>query len=80
MPSIFAHIVISNTEIESDRIFSDMRNQFRGLFEITSLKSERTGKRIEGFTYYSFYVHSNQKDSPIVLSILKELGFQAKYI
>lgn len=80
MSVIFASIVISESEIESDRIFSDKRNSFRGLFDIVNLKSERTGKRIDGFTYYSFCVHADQKDAPVVFSILRELEFSVKYV
>lgn len=80
MPTVFASIVISNTDRECGRIFSEKRNQFRGLFDIFDLKVERTGDWKEGFTYYTFVVKVDKKDAPVVLSILRELEFKTKYI
>jgi len=47
MSVIFASIVISESEIESDRIFSDKRNSFRGLFDIVNLISEHSFTKAE---------------------------------
>lgn len=80
MSTIYAEFYVTATELECARIFSEKRNQFRGLFDITSVKCDKTGTRREVFTKYSFYVHSNQKDAPTILSILKELDFIAKYV
>lgn len=82
MVKVFATITIYEDARESDRIFSDKRNSFRGLFDIVNLKSERTGIWYDknGYTYFSFYVNCERKDSPVVFSILRELGFLVKYV
>lgn len=80
MSTIYAEISLTGSELECDRIFSEKRNQFRGLFDITSVKCDKTGTRREVFAKYSFYVHSNQKDAPTIRSILKELDFITKYV
>jgi hypothetical protein len=80
MSKISATITIQNSEKECDRIFSDKRNLFRGLFDIADLKSERKGKWNEGISTYSFTVNCHKNDAPVVLSILKEFGFTTKYV
>lgn len=80
MSKVFANINLEGSVSDCDRAFSDKRNQFRGLFDISCVSSDRKGDHWKGNTQYQFFVESDKKDAPVVLSILKELGFKTMYV
>lgn len=79
MPTIRACIEIEGPTFECDRKFADKRNQLRGLFDIVSLDHIRKGLPCMS-TRYTFCTETTYKDAPVVLEILRDLGFQAKGI
>jgi len=80
MPIIEARTTLSGGERDCDKMFSDIRNKFRGLFDICgNIACHREGKVFEGKTEYVFHVDCQHKDAPVVRAIFISLGFIAKY-
>lgn len=80
MPIIEARTTFVGRERDCDKMFSDIRNKFLGLFDICgNVVCNRKGKTFEGITEYVFHVDCSHKDAPVVREILISLGFIVKY-
>ena len=76
---IRAQICICGVEYVCDRDFADKRNQFRGVFDIRDIMSNRHGKWDAGTTTYTFFCDCLHDDAPNVLNFLRDAGFEAMY-
>ena len=80
MPTIRAYIQIDGDDRSCDRAFSDLKNQFRGVFDTRDTNCNRQGTRLAGSSQYVFFCDCTHNDAPIILGFLRDTGFHAQYV